>query len=176
MINRKVRTIIYLAVEGEGEQSFVKWLKLLSDDKNLYVHLACKCLNGGGYQSMLKNACSNKPKAKASILLVDADRDRNKDDGWSIKRLREEAHKHGFQVCVQNPNLEGLFLRMFKGNERLQPDAARVKKELPKFWRDYYQNKIDADVLASKFLLADLLRVAKVDSDLNRLLSIIGLN
>lgn len=175
MIIRKVRTIIYLAVEGEGEQSFIRWLQQLSDDKNLYVHLACKCLGGGSYKSMLRSACNNKQKAKSSILLVDADRDQSKDDGWSLVRLKREAIKSGFQVCVQDPKQEGLFLRMFPRKERLRPNIGSVDKELRKVWPDY-KKPVDANTLSSKFSLDDLLRVAHEDSDLNYLLSVIGLN
>jgi hypothetical protein len=51
-----IRTKFFLAVEGEGDRSFVKWLQQLSDKKGLHVHLDCELLNGGGYQYMLKEA------------------------------------------------------------------------------------------------------------------------
>lgn len=33
------RKRIYIAVEGEGEQSFIKWLQQLCDQNDLHVHL-----------------------------------------------------------------------------------------------------------------------------------------
>ena len=52
----KQRQRIFIAAEGESEQSFVKWLQQLSDEKELHVHLDCLALNGGGYKPMLEKA------------------------------------------------------------------------------------------------------------------------
>ena len=69
------RTIFFLAVEGEGEQSFIKWLQWLSDRKGLHVHLDCQHLGGGRYKTMLDNTMryrkhKGRNKAKSSILLA----------------------------------------------------------------------------------------------------------
>ena len=50
------RTRHFFAVEGEGEQSFIKWIQELSDQNELHVHLDCEVLKGGGYKTMLKGA------------------------------------------------------------------------------------------------------------------------
>ena len=63
---------------------------------------------------------------------------------------------------------------MMPGNESLQPNIAKVQKQLRSIWPDY-QKPVDAQTLASKFTLGDLLRVARVDLELKLLLSIIGL-
>jgi hypothetical protein len=174
----KIRTRFFLAVEGNGEQSFIKWLQQLSDQNGLSVCLDCQPLNGGGYESMLKSAVyyqkrNERSKAKSSILLVDGDR-AERDDAWSLFKLRQEAFKEKIIVCVQNPNQEGLLLRMMPGKENLQPHASTVQKILRKNWPDY-QKPIDTGTLSSKFSLDDLLRAAHVDSELKNLLSIIGL-
>lgn len=80
------RKRIYLAVEGEGEQAFIKFLQNLADENDLHVHLDCVPLNGGGYKSMLSKAIRYRSQrerihAKASILFVDSDRAENNDDG-----------------------------------------------------------------------------------------------
>lgn len=177
MAFRKVRTRIYLGVEGEGEQSFIKFLQMLADQNGLYAHLDCQVLGGGGYQSMLKRALhyrTRKSKAKFSVLLVDGDRDQRNDDGWTLDQLRREAIRETLQICVQNPNQEGLLLRMLPGNENLQPNVTMAHKQLFKQW-PRYEKPIDARMLSLKFKLDDVLRVARVDSDLNNLLSIVGL-
>lgn len=179
MTTRIIRTRFFLAVEGEGEQSFVKWLQLLSDQIGLNVHLDCQPLNGGGYKTMLKNALyyrqrNERRKAKSSILLVDGDR-AERDDGWSLSKLKEEASKQKLIVCVQNPNQEGLLLRMHLGKENLKPSSSNVQKQLRSLWPDYHK-PVDARTLASKFSLNDLLRLAKADSEIKNLLSIIGLS
>lgn len=71
------RKRIYIAVEGEGEQSFIKWLQQLCDQSGLHVHLDSQPLGGGGYKTMLSRAVherkrKERSKAKHSILLVDA--------------------------------------------------------------------------------------------------------
>jgi hypothetical protein len=43
------RARFFLAVEGESEQSFVRWLQLLSDEK-VPVHLDSYPLGGGGFK------------------------------------------------------------------------------------------------------------------------------
>jgi hypothetical protein len=173
------RVRIPTSVEGESEQSFIKWLYELTEQKKLHRHFDCQVLGGGGYKTMLKDAVlfrkrKERYKAKNSILMVDGDRE-ERDDGWSLSQLRYEASKHKITVCVLQPNLEGLLLRLMSGNENLQPSAFTVQKQLRKVWPNY-EKPADARTLASKFSLDDLLRVAYVDTDLNTLLSIIGLS
>lgn len=172
------RTRYFFSVEGEGEQSVIKWMQELSDQNGLRVHLDCEVLKGGGYKTMLEGAIGcrkrkERQKAKSSVLLVDGDR-AERDDGWSISRLRQEASKHKFTVCVQHPNLEGLLLRLMPGKESLQPDRANVQALLKSAWSSY-KKPADARTLAGKFTLSDLLRVAKIDSELNNLLIMVGL-
>ena len=50
------RKRIYCAVEGEGEQAFIKFLQNISDQEGLHLHLDCEPLGGGGYKSMLEKA------------------------------------------------------------------------------------------------------------------------
>lgn len=173
------RKWIYLAVEGEGEQAFIKFLQYLADENDLHVHLDCVPLNGGGYKSMLRKAIRYRLRrerfnAKASILFVDSDRAEKNDDGWTIEKLRTEAIKKKFTVCLQNPNQEGLLLRMMPGKEHLKPNATTAHDQLIKAWRDY-QKPTDAHSLKRKFSLESLRRVASVDQELTCLLTIIGL-
>lgn len=172
------RTRFFFSVEGEGEQSIVKWFQELSDQNGLHVHLDCEVLKGGGYKTMLEGAIrcrkrKERQKAKSSILLVDSDR-AERDDSWSLSKLREEASKHKINVSIQNPNLEGLLLRLIPGKESLQPDRVTVQKQLRNAWPQY-KKPTDARTLSEKFTLTDLLRVAKVDSELCWLLTTIGL-
>lgn len=169
----KQRQRIFIAVEGESEQSFVKWLQQLSDEKELHVHLDCQALNGGGYKSMLEKAVRERKrkernKAKCSILLVDSDRDERNDDGWSLEELKQKALKQKINVCIQNPNFEGLLLKM------LQKNSIKTQNQFRRAWPDY-KKPADARTLSGKFSLDDLLRVAHKDLDLKNLLEMIGL-
>ena len=174
----KTRTRFFVAVEGESEQSFVTWLQMLSEGK-LHIHLDCAPLGGGGFKSMLckavrfhKRRCRTSGPYRDCFLIVDGDRAEQGD--WSVEKLRREAAKHKITVCVQNPNHEGLLLRMIHGLEHDVPDAASAKTKLKGRWPSYHK-PVNAHTLNRQFSLDDLLRVANVDSDLEALLKRIGL-
>jgi glycine cleavage system protein P-like pyridoxal-binding family len=146
----KTRTRFFVAVEGESEQSFVKWLQMLSQ-KELHIHLDAVPLGGGGFKSMLKNAvrqherrCKSSGAYQAGFLIVDSDRSEQGD--WPIEQLKCEAAKHRITVCVQNPNHEGLLFRMMPGMEREIPDAASAGKKLKNRWPGY-QKPMNAHAL-----------------------------
>ena len=173
----RTRARFFVAVEGESEQSFVKWLQVLSE-KDLHIHLDGVPLGGGGFKSMLKKAVRlhnrgcRKGAYQDRILIVD--RDRAEQGDWSVKELKHQAAKYKFTVCVQSPNHEGLLLRMMPGMEREIPDAASAETKLKSRWPNY-QKPVNAHALGRQFSLEDLLRVAKADSDLESLLKKIGL-
>ncbi len=172
------RTRFFIAVEGDGEQSFVKWLQELSEQLGLHIHLDCQPLGGGGYKTMLAEVVRQRQRkerysAKSTILIVDLDRAIREDDGWAIQKLQEEAKKAKVDICLQSPNQEGLFLRMFKGNEQVQPNASNTLAQLQRVWPDY-RKPVDSRTLSSKFSLDDLLRVAKHDQSLKGLLITLG--
>jgi hypothetical protein len=183
-MSRKIifqRKRIFFAAEGEGEQSFIKFLQQISDQNEIHVHLDCEVLCGGGYKTMLERAISyrarnekKKGKAKESILIVDTDRAEKNDDPWSIEQLNSEANKNNFTTCFQTPNLEGLLFRMLPGNEKLTPNASSVHKQLTKEWQTY-NKPADCRTLMSKFSFDDLQRIARVDNHLRKLLIKIGL-
>ena len=172
-----IRTRFFLAVEGESEQSLVRWLQTLSE-KELHIHLDAVPLGGGGFKSMLEKAVRLHKRHcrigvyKDRFLLVDGDRAGQGD--WSVEKLRREAARHNFIVCVQNPNHEGLLLRMMRGIEREIVDAKSAKAKLKSRWPSY-EKPMNAHALGRQFSLDDLLRVAKVDTDLETLLRKIGL-
>jgi len=174
----KKRARFFVAVEGESEQSFVKWLQELSR-KELHIHLDAVLLGGGGYKTMLGKAVQqHRQKRRTSGAYRDRflvlDRDRADQGDWSIEKLRNEAAKHKITVCVQNPNHEGLLFRMTKGMEHEIPDAVSAEKRLKSRWPNY-QKPVNAQALGRQFSLDDLLRLASVDPDLGTLLKRIGL-
>lgn len=178
-INQRKR--IFFAVEGEGEQSFIKFLQHLSDQNQIHVHLDCEILSGGGYKTMLDRAITYrsrkekyKGKAKESILIVDSDRAEKNDDPWSLRQLTTKASENNFTLCLQTPNLEGLLLRMLPGNEQSTANPATAYKQLSKEWQNY-KKPADSRTLMNKFSFADLQRVARLDNDLKKLLVKIGL-
>lgn len=174
------RTRFFIAAEGDCEQSFVKWLKELSDSNGLHVHLECCPVGGGGYRTMLKKAVLYRQKRLdrgdyvASFLLVDKDRADQGED-ISIEDLKHEAEGKNIVICCQKPNFEGLLVRMLPGKERVAPIPSSVETQLSSAW-PAYKKSINARHLAQRYSLADLMRVASYDSDLQALLRTIGLS
>ncbi|HEX3626775.1 MAG TPA: hypothetical protein VH280_15290 [Verrucomicrobiae bacterium] len=173
-----LRTRFFVAVEGESEQSFVRWVQTLSD-ANLHIHLDSFLLGGGGYKTMLENAArEHKRRSKKSgryknrFLIVDSDRADQGD--CSITQLKRDAHEAGFTAFVQRPNHEGLLLRMLPGMERENLDRASVERRLKSQW-ETYKKPANAYILARQFSLNDLLRAANFDADLQAFLEAIGL-
>jgi len=166
-----------VAVEGESERAFVIWLQALSQAQR-HIHLDTVPLGGGGFKSMPRKAVRLHKRRcrtgayKHRFLVVD--RDRAEKGDWSIEELRREAAKQGVTVCVQNPNHEGLLLRMMPGMGGEIPDAASAGTKLKSRW-PIYQKPMNARELGRQFSLEDLLRVAALDSDLEILLKKIGL-
>jgi hypothetical protein len=173
----KIRARFFVAVEGDSEQSFVTWLQALSE-KELHIHLDVALLGGGGFKSMLQESVRlHKRRCRKGAYLdrfLIVDRDRAEQGDWSIEELRRAAAENKITVCVQSPNHEGWLLRMMPGRERGTLDAASAETRLKRLWPNY-QKPVNARELGRKFTLDDLLRLAKVDPDLEILLKRLGL-
>ncbi|OGT30347.1 MAG: hypothetical protein A3E87_01270 [Gammaproteobacteria bacterium RIFCSPHIGHO2_12_FULL_35_23] len=68
----------------------------------------------------------------------------------------------------------GILFLPHKTVEESEPDIINAEKQLLSQW-PAYQKSIDFRTLASKFDFDDLLRVVRVNSELNNLLLMIGL-
>ena len=172
------RTRFFLAVEGESERAFARWLQELAN-KSLHVHLDYYLLDGGGYETMLSAAVRHHKKGVATkgvyrgrFLIVDSDRAQLGD--WSMAQLRDEAAKHQITVCFQKPKFEAVLFRMTPGKENAVVTAAAAKNLLEAVW-PAYEKPVDARSLGRHFTLDDLLRMATLDEDFRNLLQKIGL-
>ena len=172
------RTRFFLAVEGESERSFARWLQELCDVE-LRLHLDNHVLYGGGYETMLseavrlhKKGVTTKGPYKNRFLIVDSDRADQGD--WSLEKLRTEAAKHQMTVCLQKPKHEAVLFRMIPGKEAIIVPAAGAEALLKSVWPSYAK-PVDARVLRQRFNVTDLLRMAALDADFKHLLRTIGL-
>jgi len=172
------RKRIFCPGEGQGEQSFIKFIYHYAIQYGLNIHLESANLGGGGYSKMLKKAISSLAikegrNSEPAILLVDGDRTKH-EDGWSQDDLRKNANENNIDVCFQHPKQEGLYLRMLPGNHGLQPATASIVRDrLKKQWPEY-DKPADANTLIKKFTIEDVKRIAKLDSDIKFLLTTIG--
>jgi hypothetical protein len=184
--NRVIRTRIFIAGEGQSEQSFNKRLQELTDSQNFSLHLDYKSLNGGGYKSMYHNALSLREKGlrrgkySHSLLLVDSDRSDRRDcpGDWSLKQLKAEAAKDHIRICVQYPNHEGLLFRILsnedKDKKKLSLTPTKARERLRNIWPEY-EKGTDALTLSRKLFCDGLMRAAHWDPDLKDLLVTLGL-
>ncbi|MCE0484761.1 MAG: hypothetical protein LV479_11055 [Methylacidiphilales bacterium] len=168
----------FVAVEGESEQSFVRWLQYLADAE-LHIHLDTYPLGGGGFASMLEKTVNEHKKRagrhgtyKNRFLIIDADRANSND--WPLDQLRAEAHTHHIKVIVQRPNHEGLLYRIISHEVHDIPVANAAQARLRRHW-EHYEKPADAAQLRRHLNFDALIKVADVDPDVETLLRGIGL-
>lgn len=178
MQNIRKRRRFFFAVEGESEQSFVKWLQILSDEEELGIHLQVFVLDGGGFKSMLEKAVREREKSRRTrgiyrgcFLLVDGDRENEGD--WPISRFKEQAKGERFVAFIQRPNFEGVLVRLRPGFEAKNPGKKEAEGLLKRHWPNYEKPE-NAEALRKRFTLADLRRAARRDDELGSLLKHLG--
>ena len=175
----KQRKRFFLAVEGESEQSFIKWIGRLADEQGLHLHLETRVIGGGGFSNLVSEAHRMRTVAarhgtpfRESFLVIDSDRAATGD--WSTDKVRAHAKELGLIVCFQRPNHEGVILRMFRGNEMSNFSRSSVDHQIQAVWPNYQKGQ-NAEKIAQRYLVDDLIRMAKYDEDWKCLLKAIGL-
>ena len=79
------------------------------------------------------------------------------------------------ELVFQQPNLEGLLLRLHPGQDRRRVSARDALAELRKVWPDY-RKPPTAYQLKQRFSVSDLRRAARHDEELKKLLTVVGLD
>jgi hypothetical protein len=175
---RRVRTRLFFGVEGDGEQAFCRWLQELCNDAGRYLHLDTRNLCGGDPLRMAQEACALRERGlergeyKFSILLIDGDR--LQEGQPRTEQTRQLVEREGFRLIVQQPNQEGVLLRLHEGHEQVFPTASRVKEALRLVWREY-EKPIEFRELRRRFTLECLATAARHDPALSELLDILEL-
>ena len=173
------RRIIFIGVEGPSERAFVQFLARCCDDAGLHLHLEVKPTTGGDSLAVVEEAKRRlkrhpaRKEFKTRLVLLDRDRlDQDSEGGSRRSRLgiQMEDRDHFFQ----EPNLEGLLLRLHPGQEERRIAPADSSRELRKLWPDYHKPPT-ANQLKRRFTLAALRRAARHDGELRELLLIVGL-
>ena len=124
------RRIIFIGVEGPSERAFVQLLARCCDDAGQHLHLDVKPANGGDSVAVVEDAKRRLERhpAKAEIerKLVLLDRDRIEQDLEAGRDACALASKSKIEIIFQDPNLEGLLLRLHPGQEqrRVAPQNA----------------------------------------------------
>ena len=172
------RQIIFIGVEGPSERGFGQFLASCCDDASLHLHLDIKPATGGDSVAIVdeaKRRLERHPARKEiKRRLVLLDRDRLDQDVKSGRDPRALARKASMELVFQQPNLEGLLLRLHPGQERRRVSARDTLAELRKVWPDY-RKPPTAYQLKQRFSVSDLRRAAQHDSELRELLILVGL-
>ncbi len=176
---RPKRKRYFVAVEGESERSFIKWIWGIADRRGLSLHLDVHLIGGGGFSSLVKEAQRLKAAAarkgtpfKDAFLVVDSDRSDTGD--WPTERVRFVSQQFGLTVCFQHPNHEGVLIRMIEGNETSNFSASSIDHQIRTVWPNYQKGQ-NAEKIARRYSADDLIRMAKHDEDWKKLLVSIGL-
>ena len=110
-----------------------------------------------------------------SAKLVLLDRDRIEQDRQAGRDAQAVASESGLKIIFQNPNLEGLLLRLHEGYESRQIAAGDSIAELQKVWPTYSKSSLTADQLSGRFDVSNVRRAARHDEELRKLLEMLGL-
>ena len=173
------RRVIFIGVEGKSDQAFARFLGHCCEEAGQHLHLEVKPGSGGDSVAVVEEAARYlKRSGKSNIRnrLVLLDRDRIKQDLQAGRRrdARVVASKAKLKIIFQNPNLEGLLIRLHPGQENRKITAGKAMAELRKVWPEYSKPPT-ADQLSQRFTLSDVQRAAQHDSELQRLLEVLGL-
>ena len=172
------RHSFFIAGEGQSERPFARFLQHLCDEAGLHVHLNIKPQDGGGSVAVVEQAGRwlkrNRSRREYRARLVLLDRDRIEVEPQEGIRAQAVAARYELEIVFQDPNLEGLLVRLHKGQEQRKIRAPDSESELRKVWPEY-QKPPTAEQLRQRFTLDDVRRAATHDQYLRKLLEVLGL-
>ena len=173
------RRVIFIGVEGKSDQSFTRFLQFCCDAKGLHLHLNVKTASGGDSVSVVREAVRHlkRQPGRQNIIhrLVLLDGDRYAQDVQAGRDPQTMASRAKLEIIFQDPNLEGLLLRLYQGHESREIAAGNSITELRKVWPEYSKSSLTAEQMKQRFTVSDLRRAARFDEGLRRLLDILGL-
>lgn len=173
------RKRIFAAAEGDGERALAQLLQGLCEDRGLHLHLDIMVAGGNDSRWVVEYAVDrrrrrNETKMRDSGALVFLDSDRLAEDraaGRDPETVRGREH---LQLVYLRPNLEGLLIRLHRGQERRIVAALDAERELQRLWPEY-RKPMPVAALRERFGPDDLRRAARHDDDLRDALTLLGL-
>ena len=169
---------IFIGTEGESDRAFAQLLQRWCDQEKLWVHLQIKPASGGDSAAVVEDIgrwlAKNDSGKNYQARLVLLDRDRIEQDLRAGRNAQVVATRYKLEIVFQDPNLEGLLVRLHAGQEQRRIRASDSESELRKMWPEY-QKPPTAEQLRQRFTLDDVRRAATYDQHLRMLLEVIGL-
>lgn len=175
----EARRVIFIGVEGKSDRAFARFLQICCDGEGQHLHLNVKTASGGDSVAVVKEAvhhlARHLDRRDINHSLVLLDRDRHAQDVQAGRDAQAVASKAKLEIIFQNPNLEGLLLRLHQGHESRAIVADNSLTELLRVWPEYSKSSLTAAQLQRRFTVSDLRRAARYDEGLRRLLYVLGL-
>ena len=173
------RERIFVATEGESEQSLARWLQGICDRQGLRIHLDVVVAGGGDTRAVVEYAVDRRRRHNESRIrdkgaLVFLDADRLAEDLAAGRDPETVAGRADLRLVYLRPNFEGLLYRLHPGRETRFPAANDAETRLKRLWPDY-DKPMPAAALDGRFGLHDLRRAASHDPGLRDTLTLLGL-
>lgn len=172
------RRAIYIGVEGDSDRALAGFLQWCCDEAGLHLHLNIRPATGGDSYAIVEHARrrlkrhAGRKEFQHTLVLLDRDRvNQDRGAGRDAPALAAKAH---LQIIYQEPNLEGLLLRLHGNQEQRRVAAISAEAELRRLWPEY-RKPPSVEQLKQRFKLEDVRRAAQYDQELRRLLNILGL-
>ena len=174
----KPRRAIFFGVEGKSEQAFLRFLQHVCNENDRCINLTVFTGSGGDTVSVVQEAHRSLKRHSGrnhlSEKLVLLDRDRVETDRRAGRDAVAIASGLDFKIIFQDPNLEGLLVRLHQGFEHRTITRNTVKGHLRNLWPEYDKPPKAAQMIR-RFDLANLQRAAKYDNQLRQLLDVLAL-
>lgn len=174
------RTRIFVGAEGESERSFAAWLQGLCDSEGRHLHLDI-VVAGGRSSAKIVETCASRCRERSRkhgpyrTRLVLLDCDRLEDRQQNEADPRPSADGAGIELVFLKPDLEGVLVRLHKGQQaRRLATAKGAERALKRLWPEY-RKPAPAAALRERFDLDRLRRAAGHDDQLRRLAELLGL-
>ena len=179
MQGRKPRKRIFLGSEGISERNYGQFLKLITDNHNLQIHIDCNYVTGGGDPlkvvqesiRLMKRNSRNHGNYLVKAVMLDSDKLGRSTD--RDNKIRPLAADHDVKLLYNDPNFEAFLLRHFPGCESKMPPADTSLSELEKVWPAYLKG-IDARSIYKQLGEDGLVRACTVEDSLRDFLTVIG--
>ena len=167
-----------MGTEAASERAFASFLARCCHEAKLHVHLDIRPANGGDSLSVVEEARRylNRHAGGRQFehKLVLLDRDRVNQDQIAGRDAPALAARSNLKIIYQDPNLEGLLLKLHDGHEQRRVAAVNAERELRRVWPEYRKPPTVRQLL-QRFRLSDVRRATRYDRQLERLLELLGL-
>lgn len=127
---------IFIGTEGSSDRASIKFLQRRCKDAGLHVHLHVKSGSGGSVD-VIRETARNPAKHPA--------KDPSSRVGDATPEV--EASKSKLEIILQDPNLEGVLLRLHRGYESQQIIGSHAGMDFQNQWPEYDKSPLTADRL-----------------------------